>query len=208
MKKILAIILALAMLLSLAACSGNKTEKSETEVITVTPERGTVENGIYKNSAFGIGFSAGENWYFLTDEEIASAMGVAAETIYGEGAEITGDHVYDLYCVENATSATVSINYENLGTIGSMTDANYYLETVMTQLISTGADSGVVDAIISNIEIGEKEAPCLDIVLEYGGMKIFQKVIVKQIGNWMGTITIASLSEEELSGLVEKITLE
>ncbi|MBR3962257.1 MAG: hypothetical protein IKK14_01890 [Oscillospiraceae bacterium] len=206
MKKILAFILALTMLLSFASCSESETKEPETEEIV--PARGTVENGIYKNSAFGVGFEAGENWYFLTDEEIASAMGVAAETMYGEDAEITGDHVYDLYCVDNATSATVSINYENLGTIGTMTDANYYLETVMTQLISSGAGSGVVDAIISNITIDEQEVPCLSIVLEYGGQKIYQKVIVKQVGNWMATATLASLSEEELSGLVEKINLE
>ena len=206
MKKILAFILALTMLLSFASCSESETKEPETEEIV--PERGTVENGIYKNSAFSVGFEAGENWYFLTDEEIASAMGVAAETMYGEDAEITCDHVYDLYCVDNATSATVSINYENLGTIGTMTDANYYLETVMTQLISSGAGSGVVDAIISNITIDEQEVPCLSIVLEYGGQKIYQKVIVKQVGNWMATATLASLSEEELSGLVEKINLE
>ena len=207
MKKIFAAILALMMILSFAGCSENG-GKSETEVITVTPERGTVSDGIYKNTAFGVSFEAGENWYFLTDEEIAMAMGVAAESIYGEGAEITGDNIYDVYCVENSTNATVSINYENLGTIGEMTDANYYLETVMTQLISTGADTGVVDAIISNITIGETEVPCLSIVLEYSGMEIYQKVIVKQVGTWMGTITMASLSEDELSGLVGKITLD
>ena len=207
MKKILAAILALMMILSFAGCSENG-GKSETEVITVTPERGTVSDGIYKNTAFGISFEAGENWYFLTDEEIAMAMGVAAESIYGEGAEITGDNIYDVYCVENSTNATVSINYENLGTIGEMTDANYYLETVMTQLISTGADTGVVDAVISNITIGETEVPCLSIVLEYSGMEIYQKVIVKQVGTWMGTVTIASLSEDELSELVGKITLD
>lgn len=207
MKKILAAILALMMIFSFAGCSENG-GKSETEVITVTPERGTVSDGIYKNTAFGISFEAGENWYFLTDEEIAMAMGVAAESIYGEGAEITGDNIYDVYCVENSTNATVSINYENLGTIGEMTDANYYLETVMTQLISTGADTGVVDAVISNITIGETEVPCLSIVLEYSGMEIYQKVIVKQVGTWMGTVTMASLSEDELSELVGKITLD
>lgn len=207
MKKILAFIMAFVMLFSFAACSSEEGKDNE-EMIEVVPERGTVENGIYKNSAFGFVFEAGENWYFLTDEEIASAMGVAAEEIYGEGTKIEGDHIYDLYCVDNATNATVSINYENLGTVGGMTDSNYYLETVMTQLISSGAQSGVVDAVISNIEISGIEVPCLEIVLEYGSDKIYEKMIVKQVGSWMGTITIASLSEEELDLLVEKISFE
>jgi hypothetical protein len=166
------------------------------------------ENGIYKNEAFGVTFSAGENWYFLTDSEIAVSMGVAAEEIYGEGTEIVGDHIYDVYCVENTTGGTVSINYEDLGTIGGMTDANYYLETVMTTLLSSGAKDGVVDSSITNIKIGEYEVPCLDIVLEYAGTTIYQKVIVKQSGSWMATATLASLSEDEINSLVEMLSFE
>ena len=195
------------MLLSFAGCTESGGE-SVTEVITVTPARGTVSDGIYKNTAFGVSFEAGENWYFLTDAEIAQAMGVAAEAIYGEDAEITGDHIYDLYCVETSTNGTVSINYENLGTIGEITDANFYLETVMTQLLSTGTDNGIVDAVISNVKIDGAEVPCLSIVLNYAGTEIFQKVIVKQAGTWMSTITMASLSEDELSELVGKISFE
>jgi hypothetical protein len=204
MKKILALVLAMMMVLSLGACSG----ETEPETVEIVPARGTVENGIYKNEAFGVTFSAGENWYFLTDSEIAVSMGVAAEEIYGEGTEIVGDHIYDVYCVENTTGGTVSINYEDLGTIGGMTDANYYLETVMTTLLSSGAKDGVVDSSITNIKIGEYEVPCLDIVLEYAGTTIYQKVIVKQSGSWMATATLASLSEDEINSLVEMLSFE
>lgn len=204
MKKILALVLAMMMVLSLGACSG----ETEPETVEIVPARGTVENGIYKNEAFGVTFSAGENWYFLTDSEIAVSMGVAAEEIYGEGTEIAGDHIYDVYCVENTTGGTVSINYEDLGTIGGMTDANYYLETVMTTLLSSGAKDGVVDSSITNIKIGEYEVPCLDIVLEYAGTTIYQKVIVKQSGSWMATATLASLSEDEINSLVGMLSFE
>jgi hypothetical protein len=204
MKKILALVLAMMMVLSLGACSG----ETEPETVEIVPARGTVENGIYKNEAFGVTFSAGENWYFLTDSEIAVSMGVAAEEIYGEGTEIVGDHIYDVYCVENTTGGTVSINYEDLGTIGGMTDANYYLETVMTTLLSSGAKDGVVDSSITNIKIGEYEVPCLDIVLEYAGTTIYQKVIVKQSGSWMATATLASLSEDEINSLVGMLSFE
>ena len=204
MKKILALVLAMMMVLSLGACSG----ETEPETVEIVPARGTVENGIYKNEAFGVTFSAGENWYFLTDSEIAVSMGVAAEKIYGEGTEIVGDHIYDVYCVENTTGGTVSINYEDLGTIGGMTDANYYLETVMTTLLSSGAKDGIVDSSITNIKIGEYEGPCLDIVLEYAGTTIYQKVIVKQSGSWMATATLASLSEDEINSLVGMLSFE
>ena len=204
MKKILALFLALIMLLSFAGCS----EEEKTENKEIVPERGTVSEGVYKNSAFGVSFEFGDGWYILSDEEIATAMGVAAEEIYGEGAEITGDNIYDFYGVKNETNATVSINYEDLGTIGEMTDANYYLETVMTTLLSSGAKDGVVDSSITNIKIGEYEVPCLDIVLEYAGTTIYQKVIVKQSGSWMATATLASLSEDEINSLVGMLSFE
>ena len=207
MKKLIALFLALIMLLSFAGCSESG-EKIETEVVTITPERGTVSEGVYKNSAFGVSFEFGDGWYILSDEEIATAMGVAAEEIYGEGAEITGDNIYDFYGVKNETNATVSINYEDLGTIGEMTDANYYLETVMTSLLANGATSGIADAVISNVTLGEKEVPCLDIVFEYSGTEIYQKLIVSQSGTWMSTVTVASLSEEELSNLVGKVSFK
>ena len=208
MKKLLAILIALMMILSLCACSEEKVGEGEEETIEITPARGAVENGNFKNEAFGVSFEAGENWYFLTDEEIATAMGVAAEEMYGEGTEITGDHIYDLYCVKNETNATVSVNHENLGSISEFTDSNYYLETVMTQLLSSGVQNGVVDAIISEIEVSGITAPCLDIVLEYSGTTIYQKLIAKQSGDWMTTVTMASLDEAELSDLIAKLSFE
>ena len=42
--------------------------------------------------------------------------------------------------------------------------------------------------------------------MEYSGMEIYQRVIVKSIGTWMGTVTIATLDEAEIDQLCEKIT--
>ena len=204
MKKISALILALVLVLSFAGCSGNENENSGSE--NFVPEIGTVENGIYENAAFGIKFEAGENWYFLTDSEIATAMGVAAEEMFGEGAEITGDNIYDIYCVENESGTTVSVNHENLGTVAEFTDENYYLETVMTQLISTGTENGVVDAKISEIKVGEKEAPCLYIELDYNGETIYQYLLVKKNGSWMSSVSIASLTVEGLDETLGKFS--
>ena len=68
MKKIFAVLL--AFVLCFAGCSEEK---------VFVPERGAVENGVYKNSAFGISFEAEPDWYYLTDSEIAQTMGIAAE---------------------------------------------------------------------------------------------------------------------------------
>lgn len=202
MKKILAMIL--ASVLCFAGCSAEEPKKPEEFV----PARGTVENGIYKNSAFGISFNAEENWYFLSDSEIAQTMGIAAEEMFGEGTEVEAGNIYDMYCVDTKTNATVSVNYENIAGTENITNEGAYLEIVTGQIISAGASSGVKDAFIGDVEINGVKTPCLNIELEISGTKIYEKIVAKQIGDWMCSITLASLSETEMEELIGRISVE
>lgn len=203
MKKLFAILL--AFVLCFAGCSAAEPTAEPEEFV---PERGKVENGIYKNSAFGISFEAEPDWYYLTDSEIAQTMGIAAEEMFGEGTEIESDHIYDMYCVDNKTNATVSVNYENVVSAGNITDEGTYLEIVTGQILSAGAVSGVADVVIGDVEIGGVKIPCLNIELEVSGMKIYEKIVAKQKGEWMCSITLASLSETEMEELVGRISFE
>lgn len=208
MKKLFAALLALMMILSLAACSeeAQEEEKSE-ELIEVTPERGTVENGFYNNEAFGVSFETPADWYFLTDEEIAQTMGSTAEKLYGENVLEDMDYIYDLYCVDMETGTTVSVNYENLGTIGQFTETNQYLETVLAQLLSS-SNPGITATELSVIKVDGTAVPCLNITLEASGQTIYESIVVKKIGTWIGTVTLATLDEAEIEPLAESISFK
>ena len=203
MKKLIAIFIALMMILSLAACS----EQPEDELIEVVPARGTTEEGFYKNEAFGISFDVPAEWYFLTDEEIAQTMGSTAEQLFGEDVLEQADYIYDLYCVDMESGTTVSINYENLGTIGEFTEESEYLETVLAQLLS-GTNPGITATELSVAKVGKTTVPCLNITLEAGGNTIYESIIVKKIGTWIGTVTMATLEEAELETLAASISFE
>lgn len=206
MKKILAALLALIMILSLAACSEEaQEEKKSEELIEVIPERGTVENGFYNNEAFGVSFETPADWYFLTDEEIAQTMGSTAEKLYGENVLEDMDYIYDLYCVDMETGTTVSVNYENLGTIGQFTETNQYLETVLAQLLSS-SNPGITATELSVIKVDGTAVPCLNITLEAGDQTIYESIVVKKIGTWIGTVTLATLDEAEIETLAESIS--
>ena len=206
MKKILAI--RLAFLLCFAGCSGENSVSEPEKPEEFVPARGTVENGIYKNSAFGVSFSAEEDWYFLSDSEIAQTMGIAAEEMFGEGTEVEPGNIYDMYCVDMETNATVSVNYENVAGTENITNEGAYLEIVTSQIVSAGASSGVKDAFIGDVEIGGVKTTCLNIELEVSGVKIYEKIVAKQIGDWMCSITLASLSETEMEDLIGRISFE
>lgn len=205
MKKFVALTVALALCLSFAACS------SEKEFV---PERGKTENYVYENEAFGIKYTADSDWYYYSDEEIASAMGIAADEIFSEEQKeliSEAELIYDMYCANLETGATVSVNYENVGLVyGGLIDEKAYLE-----ISSAGVEESVSEAgiEISKNEIGTatvdgNELPCLYVTLDIYGMSFYEVLAVKKCGDWFGVVTVASLSEEELPVLLEKITFK
>lgn len=106
MKKLLAILLALAMVMSLAACGSapadddDKKDKDDKEIVETTEEtteeetteeapeevieegvivKGTIDGDVYKNPSMGITFTKPESWVYSTDEEIADMNGADYE---------------------------------------------------------------------------------------------------------------------------------
>lgn len=54
--------------------------------------------------------------------------------------------------------------------------------------------------------IGEGLYPCLSVEADLGGLKIYEKIIVKKCGDWLGVVTVAALDEAELASVLKKIT--
>ena len=201
MKKIFAVLL--AFVLCFAGCSEEK---------VFVPERGAVENGVYKNSAFGISFSADESWYYFTDSEIAETMGFTAEELLSDDFENILEEteiIHDMYCVSE-NGATVNVNYENTGLVyGGIMDEKTYLEISCQQLEAQAGDGIVFSRNeTGTVEISGKEVPCLFVELEFSGVKFYEIIVAKKVENWVGVITCASLSEDELSDLLKKISFE
>lgn len=205
MKKIIAMLMAVLMLMGLCACSAEPEEE-------FVPARGKVEGNVYKNEAFGISFTAGEDWYYYSDEEIAAAMGIVAEEIFtDEYAESVSEIeiIYDMYCGSFETGETVNVNYENLGIIyGTVLDEKGYLEAAVAQFDSQMEGSGITfpKKEIGTVLIDGKEVPCLHVVMEYYGISIYETIAVKKCGDWMGVVTVASLDEAALENLVSGLS--
>ncbi|MBQ7874932.1 MAG: hypothetical protein IJ306_07240 [Oscillospiraceae bacterium] len=207
MKKILAALMALVMLFGLCACSAEQEEE-------FVPARGTVENNVYKNEAFGISYTAEADWYYYTDDEIAATMGITAEELFtDEYAEAIADAeiIYDMYCANLTTGETVNVNYENLGAIyGTVLDEEAYIASAAAQLENQLAASGL--SITKNeagtATVDGKEVPCLYVTMEYSGVSIYEVIVVKKVGDWMGAVTVASLEEAELENLVSNVSFE
>ena len=206
MKKIFALIIAFAMLLSFAACSGS----GETEEFV--PARGTVENGIYKNEAFGIGFEADSNWYFYTDEEIAASMGKTIEELFpedfAENLENT-EIIYDIYGADYYTGSTININFENtIAVYEGAIDEESYLEIAKSQVETTLTGMNILRNEVGTTSVSGKEVPCLFVEIELSGTRVYEVIITKKAGSWIGVITLASVTEEGIPLLLENLSFE
>ncbi|MGN0629276.1 MAG: hypothetical protein ACI4IW_06575 [Oscillospiraceae bacterium] len=225
MKKIIALLLALIMVLSFAACSKDEpvsdnsaNENSQSEVSSSEeqseeePEekldhiRGSVDGLVYTNSAAEITFTAPEGWTYYTDEQIAALYNLSSEELLPEEtAEIleNTDIVYDMYCQNLTTGASVNINFENLGILyGTILDEKSYLELSKTSLGSTLSGSGMelTSCEVVTATVNGKEVSCLDIVINMTDYDIdlYEKIFVKKVGSFMSCITIGALTTEEI----------
>lgn len=210
MKKIVAMLLALSMLFGLCACAAEP-EEEEKEFV---PARGTLENNVYKNEAFGISFEADPDWYYYTDEEIAETMGITAEEIFtDEFAEAleSAEIIYDMYCNNPNTGETVGVNYENLGVMyGLVLDEEAYITAAAAQLETQieAAGASVTKNESGTVKINGKEVPCLYVTMEVYGISIYEVIAVKKVGDWMGAVTVASLDEAALADIAAKISFD
>ena len=189
-------------------------EEQPEEEPEVEAKRGKIENGVYTNEVFGITFSGGDEWYFYNDEEIAATYGIAVEQMLTEEyAQVIEEAslIYDMYAVNVNTGATVNVNYENLGLVyGSVFDEKAYLEIAKTQLETQLSASGISLSKneVSAVSIGGEEFPCLEVAMDYNGTVIYEIIVCKKVGQWMGSFTIGSVNEGEPLEIVQKLSLE
>lgn len=108
MKRILAAILALVMLLAMTACFDRDSSLNDTIPNPVKPDEttapqeteapkadmvslGRVEDGVYTNTYAGFACTLDENWTLMTAEQLQQLPGAVAELL--EGSELLADSV-------------------------------------------------------------------------------------------------------------------
>lgn len=194
MKKIFAMLMALVMMMSLAAC-GPKEE-------TVEFSRGVVDGNVYTSEFAGITFTAPEGFRYYSDDEIAAVNGVTEDILDVENIDTV---VYDMYCIDEVNGTTININFENLGNLyGALLDEEAYLElsleTLNTSLEGTGI--GITSAETSTTEISGQEFNCIDLVLDYGGVAVYETLFVKEVSGNMMCCTVAAIDEATVDTLL------
>lgn len=202
MKKVLKTMLIIAMLLCVVITISGCGKKEEGEPVVddrqpavnnkETSLRGEWQGKKYVNSFAKLQFNLPENWVVTNDEDLATMMNIAAETL-GNDAEITKlAETGTLYCMvvnDPSTASSVMMMVEKRG--GSLT-AEDYLKTIEQQLKTTTSMKYNLGEQTKQT-IGGDEYTALSATVGNGDVK--QNYFVKNEGDYIVGIVITTLGE-------------
>lgn len=188
-KKGIVLLLAVMMLVMLAACGENK---------NASFTRGIWSGSHYQNEFMTLGLNLPEGWHAASDEEIAEAMGIAAEQVSGgkfRTEYLEGQTVYDAMVqdAENETGTSIIIMAENLtlSAGGSEYDEKAYADTAAERLLTQGIGYEIGES--SAVAFAGKEYYAMDASLYDGRMH--QCYLFCKEGKYMTTVIISYLPD-------------
>lgn len=221
-NKILCVVLALAMLVSLCACGGassvsgtiTASEAATTEAPAEETEEfsiGATANNSYKNEYFGIGIDLNEEWTFMSQEEINEANGMAKDLLdkeqYAEALD-NGTVFTDMSATASDGILTLNATIEKLNALGTLAvDEESYVDISLENtdfkavFKQMGVDMSVVEK--GTITVAEKEHPCIVLEGEVQGIGFYEKVAAIKKGNYVISITASSLVENVVDEIFE-----
>lgn len=223
MKKLISIILAAVMLLSLCACGGKEdgvTEPSTTVPTTPTtvpttapvetqaPQLGSYENGVYSNSYIGIKCTVDQEWYVYNNEEMAQLNGLVLDTMTDEDLVEqlkNADVAYLFYAMKNDGLISMNITMEKLNLVsGILLDEKSYAKASVQQLPAALESMGMTDVTAQEemFTFAGQEHAGISVHSTYSGVDFYEKLICIKAGEYMAVITLASYGEDVTSELL------
>lgn len=220
MKKFFAMLLALAMVLSLAAC-GNDTDIRGEQINNNTQppanaeadfSMGKVSGLTYENEFIGVGCKLDSAWIFRTDEEIREMNNLTME-MAGEDLQKALENanvIYDMHAVHSNGMDNIIVNLEKVNPLQlAGLDVDEVFESQMPLLKSSFENIGYTDI---QFEIGEttidgKAFSTLFVEAEIAGFHIYQATIALKCSGYLASISITTYNEQALNDLIDSFYL-
>ena len=224
MKKLIAIMMCLIMMLTYVSCSSSLPEKEvrgeqisneeslkegEVENQDEAFSLGKTEGLIYENKFIGIGCTLESNWHFYSDNEIKELNNIKADIAGEEYEEIMqeADLIYDMFAISDNQLDNINVNLEkmNKSALDSLVIEDVLKESIPT-IQDVFSNMGYTDlqAELDMVNIEGKNINCLYMSGKINDLKMYQKIFqIKCIG-YLATITITTYEENTVDSIVEK----
>ena len=202
MKKLFAVILVIALLLSFTACG--KKDEPKKEFI-----RGVITGNVYENEFLGLGVTLDENWVFYTDEEIAALYGLTNELLGDDFEEYLKNAtvIYDMQVTNKFDASNVNVNFEKLSALGDVQTAN--MEIFVSSIMPTVANSletiGCTDVSyeLCDIKLGDKTFEGAKTKATLSGLQLYQTVVCIKCDGYIANISVTSYLEDTTDSILK-----
>lgn len=197
-----ALLLAVLMPLSLAACGGGG-QSTDKEF-----SAGVTDGNTYTNEYFGFAATLDENWTMLTKDQITQITGQTAEALDDENlAKMYDDGkvVMEMYGVRSDNS-TVNITVENLGTInGAKYDESGYVDESLKQLPDQLSAGGFTDIKTekTTVTFAGTEHDGITITANVQSTAVHEVLACVKVGNYVAVITAVTFGDSNPSEILD-----
>lgn len=197
-----ALLLAVLMSLSLAACGGGG-QSTDKEF-----SAGVTDGNTYTNEYFGFAATLDENWTMLTKDQITQITGQTAEALDDENlAKMYDDGkvVMEMYGVRSDNS-TVNITVENLGTInGAKYDESGYVDESLKQLPDQLSAGGFTDIKTekTTVTFAGTEHDGITITANVQSTAVHEVLACVKVGNYVAVITAVAFGDSNPSEILD-----
>ena len=231
MKRLISALLALALVLALAGCSGNKepggtiTPKNEdTQETTTAPAEetteatvslGRMEGGVYTNEYAGFGCELDESWSFKTAEELQDLSQLTEDMLRDSTfADSKYSTITDMMAENYELLASINVNYTRLSVSDRVTFSTISEETLIDttllqkdDMIQSYAQSGIQVSSMEKTQVsflGEQHYAIHTVAtIEDTPYYLIKLFCFNLGGQYNVTLTLASFVEDNTAGLLE-----
>lgn len=212
MKKLLAILMILSVLLSLAACAGPENIRGEQSGADETKDEefslGEVEGLKYESKFVGLGCKLPSDWKFYSDEEIKEMNNMAADMAgedYQEAVK-NASLVYDMFASDETKMNNINVTLEkvNAAQLAVLDLANNYekqIPTIKSAFENVGYTN--VQCEVSTVNIGGKELTCLRSTAQIVNATMYQVSFSKKCNGYLAAIAVTAFDQDTLQELLD-----
>ena len=215
MKKILALILALATLFSLCACGGTPSEdeirgKQVTDEIIGEDEFsiGSAKGTVYESKFIGIGCNFPEGWTFYDEEQMKKLNEQSADLLdedYLEALE-NASVVQDMFAISADSFSNINVSLEKVNPIQLATlNVAKNFEANAETLTQTYTNAGISDVTyeIGSVTIDGKTFTTFEIKANAIITTLYQTLIGIKCNGYLATIAVTSNDKDTMKDLMD-----
>lgn len=243
LKRMAALLLAVALLCGLAACGGEAqpeatevettaaTEPSTTEPETTEPETteaptetesettenealsgldlGNVDGNTYTNETLGLRCELGDNWYVYSEAELASLMGVVADSLSDSiiGDAIDNNQSVTVFFAMDTTTygnINITISKDSMSALGEENFVALMVPQLKPLLEQSGFEN--VTCTEAEFEFAGQTHTGIDITATVQGMTVYERQVYLMADSCMYVVTATAYEENGAQAMLDTFT--